>query len=210
MAEFSRGNLIPWVWNPEDGTRKLFPVSGKRNELNISLGPLESMLLVFDTDRGGEVLAHEKPEGKEIVDISGPWKAEFRHCDGTLFNRTFEELKEFGTSDDRELNSFAGTVKYLTEFESNGQGKWLSIDNVNRGVTELYLNGKSAGINWYGKPLFRIDSLLQKGINRIEIRYTTILCNWAMTLKDNRTAMQWTKGYDKSPMGIDGKVQIIE
>jgi len=47
-------------------------------------------------------------------------------------------------------------------------------------------------------------------MNRIEIHYTTLLCNWVRTLDDNRTAMQWTKGFEKMPMGIDGKVQVIE
>jgi len=207
MVEFATGNLRPWVWNPEDGTRKLFPVSGKRNELNISLGPLESLLLVFD-DKEGSFEQIEKSVPDTVV-LNTIWKAEFMHKNGKVFYREFETLSEFGTSDDEELSSFAGIVKYITEFESDGNGSMLLLPEVNRGVSEVYINGKPAGLNWYGLPCFDISGLLKPGKNKIEIKYTTLLSNYVRTLKDNSTAVQWTKGYEKMPMGIGGRVKIF-
>jgi hypothetical protein len=207
MVEFTTGNLTPWVWNPEDGTRKLFPVSGKRNELDISLGPLESLLLVFDDEEGSFDLTEESVP--DTVVLNTAWKAEFKHKNGNVFTREFETLYEFGTSSDIELSSFAGVVNYLTEIESDGTDSILLLPKVNRGVTEVYINGNPAGLNWYGLPCFDISGLLKPGKNKIEIKYTTLLSNYVRTLKDNRTAMQWTKGYEKMPMGIDGRVQII-
>jgi hypothetical protein len=208
IAEFSTGNLTPWVWNPEDGTRKLFPVSGRRNELNISLGPLESLLLVFD-DEEGSFEQIEKSVPDTIV-LNTIWKAEFMHKNGKVFYREFDTLSEFGTSTVEELSSFAGIVKYITEFESDGNGSMLLLPEVNRGVTEVYINGNPAGLNWYGLPCFSISGLLNPGKNMLEIKYTTLLSNYVRTLKDNRTAVQWTKGYEKIPIGIEGKVQIIK
>jgi len=85
----------------------------------------------------------------------------------------------------------------------------LLLPEVNRGVSEVYINGKPAGLNWYGLPCFDISGLLKPGKNKIEIKYTTLLSNYVRTLKDNRTAVQWTKAYEKMPMGIGGIVKIF-
>lgn len=208
LVEFETGKMAPWVWNPGDGTRKSFPFAGKQNTLKISLGPLESLLLVFDEEEGSFDLTEESVPDTVVLNI--PWEAEFMHKNGTVFTREFETLSEFGTSPDDELSSFAGVVNYLTEFESDGHGSLLLLPEVNRGVTEVFINGKPAGLNWYGKPVFNISGLLKPGKNKIEIKYTTLLSNYVRTLKDNNTAMHWTKGYVKIPVGIDGNVQIIK
>jgi hypothetical protein len=83
------------------------------------------------------------------------------------------------------------------------------LDKVNRGVTEVYINGRKAGTCWYGKPHFRIDSLISKGENTLEIRYTSVLGNYVRTLKENPTALRWTLGYDKIAMGPSGPVVIL-
>jgi hypothetical protein len=167
------------------------------------------MLLVFDPGlNGNKPEPAGNPDESVALDIAGPWKAEFMHINGQRFERTFERLNEFGTSDDPDLNSFAGTVNFSTAFNSDGTGKWLELEKVYKGITEVYLNGMQAGISWYGKPVFRIDSLVKNGENRLEIKYVSILSNYVLTLKDNPTAVQWTKGYEKMPVGIEGPVSI--
>lgn len=208
-AEFPTGNKTPWIWNPEDGSREIFPYQKNRNDLSVELQPLQSILLVFDPGlKGDKPEPAGKPDESVSLDIMGPWKAEFRHINGQVFERTFERLEEFGTSDDHDLNSFAGAVNFSTTFNSDGTGKWLELEKVNKGVTEVFLNGRQAGTRWYGKPVFRIDSLVKNGDNRLEIKYVSVLSNYVRTLKDNPTAVQWTKGYEKIPAGIEGPVTI--
>jgi len=203
------GRSTPWIWNPEDGTRKVFPYEKAENELTIELQPLQSLLLVFDPDlRGNPGDTVKKSLDSTLLTVEGPWQVGFQHADGRNFERNFEKLKEFGTSDDTDLNTFAGTVYYKTTFNSDGTGTWLTIDKVNKGVTEVYLNGKHAGINWYGKPQFCIDSLLLKGENRLEIKYTSVLSNYVRSLKENPTAVRWTAGYEKIASGLEGDVII--
>lgn len=200
----------PYIWDPENGTRKVFPFTERKNNLTLELQPLQSMLIVFEPGMKGKPVSVVKEKDDTVVaSLNGPWKVNFRHVSGNVFTRNFEVLSDFGTSDDPDLSSFAGTVTYITSFQSDGTGKWLKLNKVNKGVTELYLNDRSAGINWYGKPVFRIDSLLQKGENRLEIKYTSVLSNYVMTLKDNPTAVRWTAGYEKIPSGIEGEVTII-
>ncbi len=208
---FPTGNKIPWKWDPETGTREPYHFSGKPSLLNIQLDPLESLLLVFEPGKAG---IQKTQTGKETADtllvIDGPWEAEFIHINGSSFTRRFDELKDFGTSKDNQLNSFAGTVNYLTLVRSDGNCRWLSLNSLNRGVAEVSVNGKSAGICWYGKPLFNIDGLLNKGDNKIEIKYTTVLSNYVGSLKDNPAAVRWTAGYDKLRSGIDGPAVIFK
>jgi len=52
--------------------------------------------------------------------------------------------------------------------------------------------------------------LLNKGDNKIEIKYTTVLSNYVGSLKDNPAAVRWTAGYDKLRSGIDGPAVIFK
>jgi len=209
-VKFPTGSKVPWIWDPESGIRKPFIFKGSQDQLTIELDPLQSLLLVFEKDgKEEEHPAEISPETDTGMTIEGPWMAWFNHMNGTSFGRSFEMLDEFGTSDDMELNSFAGTVSFETTFESDGNGKYLLLNKVNRGVTSVFLNNKEAGTSWYGKPQFRIDSLIRKGENTLRIVYTSVLSNYVSSLKDNPAAARWTKGYNKIPMGPEGPVTIL-
>lgn len=216
--KFPTENKIPWIWNPEDGTRRPFPSGENNSELKIELNQLESLLLVFEPDdmeynKEAEASYNKagpgiKP-GNQAVLLKGPWNVKFDHIDGNDFERIFENLYNFGISDDRALNTFAGTVIYNLTFESDGNGQWLELEEVNKGVTEVYLNGSRIGLNWYGRPVFPVKDVLVKGENHIEIKYTTVLSNYAMSLTGNPTAERWTRGYEKIPVGLEGVVRIF-
>ncbi len=211
-VRFPTKHKTPWIWNPEDGTRKIFPFGKTKNNLTIELKGLQSLLLVFELDMGGGRGKTSPPEKAAIrvSAVDNPWKAKFEHMNGTSFTRNFTKLTDFGSSDDIELNTFAGKVTYTTTFISDGTGEWIELGKVNKGITELYLNGKQVGVNWYGRPLFKVGSLLLKGENRLEIKYTTVLSNYSRSLTNNPTAEKWTKGFEKIPMGLEGLIQIYK
>ena len=210
-VSFPTGSNTPWVWNPEKGTRSVYPYSGKPSEMVLNLEPLQSLLFVFEPAMDGKpdeslVL---KP-GKKLLGIKGPWQAKFERIEGRITERDFDQLEHFGTSDDEPLNTFAGKVTYSSTFYSDGSGNYLELGKINKGVAEVYLNGKSAGLVWYGKPRFRISGLLKKGENKLEIRYTSVLSNYVSSLKDNSIAKKWTAGYEKIPLGPEGEVAVFE
>jgi hypothetical protein len=204
-AVFPTGEKTPWIWNPEDGTRSVFPFGKNKNELDIELEPLQSLLLVFEPGTEEPGKPFEKP-GEKILTVEGPWEATFEHVNGQTFTRRLQKPEQFGTSPDAQLNTFAGTVTYKTTFSLNQIPKWLQFEKVNKGVIEVILNGEKAGINWYGKPVFNIENAVKNGENLLEIKVTTVLSNYVMSLENNPTAEQWTNGFEKIPIGIEGKI----
>ncbi|MDD2381021.1 MAG: glycosyl hydrolase [Mariniphaga sp.] len=208
-AEFPTGKKTPWLWNPEEGTRSVFPYKDKKNELLIELDPLQSMLLVFEPHlEGTPEPAPKKPVYTNPTEITGTWEVVFEHMNGQQFSKSFDKLTELGTSPLPELNTFAGTVTYATTFTKKKEARWLKLENTNKGVTEVILNGKHVGMNWYGPATFNISEALKNGENRLEIKLTTVLNNYAMSLKDNPTAERWTKGFEKIPAGLEGEILL--
>lgn len=204
---FPTGEKTPWLWNPENGIRSVFPFEKNKNELNIELNPLQSLLLVFES--GGEEPGKSwKKPGEKILTIEGPWEVKFEHVNGETFTRNFDALNQFGTLPDEQLNTFAGTATYKTTFNLNKNAKWLQLGKVNKGISEVFLNGEKAGTSWYGKPVFNIDSAVKQGENLLEIKYTTVLSNYVMSL-ENPTAKRWTRGYEKIPAGLEGEVAVF-
>lgn len=211
-VSFPTKGKTPWIWNPEDGTRKVFAFDKSKNKLTIKLKGLESLLLVFEPNLKGEPgkISNDKSDKVLVTNIESSWQLKFKHMNGISFNRRFSKLIDFSTSNDTQLNEFAGTVSYTTTFISDGTGEWLDLEKVNKGITELYLNGKKVGLNWYGRPSFAIGNKLLKGQNTIEIKYTTVLSNYSRSLKNNPAAERWTKGFEKIPMGLEGVVGIYK
>ncbi len=207
-AVFPTGEKTPWIWNPEDGTRSVFPYRNKKNELEIELNPLQSLLLVFEPGKEEPGKPSGNP-GEKIFTVEGPWKVTFEHVNGQSFTRNFDKLNQFGTSPDAQLNAFAGTVTYKTTFSLDENAKWLQLEKVNKGVTEVFLNGEQVGLNWYGKPVFNIEKAVKSGENQLEIKYTTVLSNYVMSLGNNPTAERWTRGYTKIPSGLEGEVTLF-
>jgi hypothetical protein len=209
-ATFPVKNKTPWRWNPENGTRNVYRYAKKGNELKIELAPLESLLLIFDGRLKGKPAGINNPPHTVHKIVEGPWQGTFKHVDGSEFNHTFEELTEFGTSGDPKFGTFAGTVSYVTKFESDGHGNRLELGQTNKGVTEVFINDKPAGLNWYGKPIFQINNLLKEGENLLEIKYTTVLSNYVRSLNENPTAKKWASGYEQIACGLEGDVKIYK
>ena len=208
---FPSGPKTPWIWNPENGTREVFPYSGSKHTLSIELQPLQSLLLVFEPVLTGKPKKVVKSDKTDVIQlINGPWHARFEHKDGSSFERTFRKLEDFGASDDPQLNAFAGVITYSALFDSDVTDGKLELDEPNRGVTEVYINGKPAGINWYGKPVFDLKGLLVQGQNKIEIKYTSVLSNYCKSLTNNPTAYRWTRRFEPIPCGLTGQVTFLK
>lgn len=208
-ADFPVKEKYPYVWNPETGERKPFYYTNNANELEISLSPLESLLLVFEDERPTENPLYDVTKIQKSKEIKGTWNLTGKRVDGKTFTWKMEKLIDFSKSEDKTQSSFGGEISYTITINNDGNYTYLDLGNVNGGVTELYINDVKIGKRWYGKAMYEIENHLKKGENKIEIKYTTVLANYCKSL-NNPLTNRWTRNYkDKVATGIAGPVKLL-
>jgi hypothetical protein len=210
-AEFTTGDKTPWRWNPETGNREPYPVSAANNKLEIRLEPLESLLLVFEPNMPGKAKSRPQIDFDKFAELKPTWQAEFKHgITKATFSRPLTELIDIGTSDDPNLNTFAGTITYRCEFDANDASyKMLDLGRV-FGISEVALNGKSLGVRWYGRHIYDASAVLKPGKNSLEIKVTTHLGNYARSFKRNTPAGHWAWWFPIEPMGLQGPIHLLK
>lgn len=209
-AKFPIQNKHPYQWNPEAGERIPYYFESSSSELEIELEPLESLLLVFEDEKPSLKTTNEMPVLVTSQGIESDWEVIGNRVDGKRFTWNMSKLANFGTSTDTSQNSFAGELVYKTEIDITDTFTHLDLGDVNEGITELYINGKKVGKRWYGKAIYPIGEFLKNGKNTIEIKYTSILANYCMSL-DNPMTNRWTRGYKKNgkiAVGLEGPIQL--
>ena len=76
----------------------------------------------------------------------------------------------------------------------------------------MIVNGKSLGIQWYGRRIYPVKDAIQNGNNTIEIKVITSMGNYIKSLKDNPVAQYWTNEKRKDQpiqsMGLIGPVTL--
>lgn len=205
--EISR-NKQAWLWNPDDGERH--HIASFEGSVQLDLGPADSKLLVFDKTKKGPVLKTlQLSENGE--QLTGPWKVEFRHQNGSVNEIQMDDLKDLIELE--PFRHFTGTVIYrhtLHVADKNEIG-WLNLGKAH-GVSEVIVNGQSCGVQWYGRRICHVGEHLKAGDNAIEIKIVTNMGNYMKTLKDNRVAQYWTNEARKNQpiqsMGLIGPVTI--
>ncbi len=203
-ATFDTPRKKPYIWLPETGER--FALSFKeRNKIHLKLEPLESALIVFEPAKLNFPAYQVSPSPVQLKPFKGSWDVTFEHVNGKVFSRKMDRLIDFSTSADTAIRNFAGTVSYSTTFENQGGVRFVRLSEVNEGVSELVVNGRHAGIRWYGNHCYHIAPYVKQGTNRIEIKLTNTLANYCGSLTDNPAAQAWTRFYHTPvPSGLEG------
>jgi len=196
-----------WIWDAVTGER--WHIASGASQISLDLGPAESRLLVFDREKRGLPWKPAPITGTPAGTV-GTWTAEFHHFDGTVTTSTLPVLLDL--KDMPEWVNFSGTVTYRTEISAtNGKPSWLNLGKV-VGVSEVAVNGKTLGVQWYGRRIFALGDALQAGTNTVEVKITTSMGNYMKTLKDNPIAQYWTNEKRKDQpiqsMGLIGPVTI--
>lgn len=209
-ARFATGDRTPWRWDPETGERAVFPHGEKRNELDITLRPLESLLLVFEPALTGDPERRPLIDRDDAVEIEPPWQLSLEPVEGDRFSTRITRLEDLGTSPDERLNTFAGVATYRVTFGLSDTGyEVLSLGRVH-GTSEVILNGHPLGVRWWGaEHRFDVGGRLKAGENELEVKVATVLSNYCRTLKDNRAAMRWAARHQPVQAGLVGPVALF-
>jgi len=208
-ADFPVKGKYPYVWNPETGESTPYYYAKNANELEISLNPLESLLLVFEDEKPTEIPLINSKKVEKSKTVNGIWNVSGTRVDGKTFTWKMDELIDFSQSEDKTQSSFGGEISYTINVNNDGNYTHLDLGNVNGGVTELYINNKKVGKRWYGKSIYQVKDYLKQGENKIEIKYTTVLANYCKSL-NNPLTKRWTRNYkDLAPTGLEGSVKLL-
>lgn len=196
-----------WIWDAESGER--FRIHLNEGQFDLDLGPAGSRLIIFNHEKKG-------PEWK-AVPVSGSnsstlnnWDVELRHSrENWVKTIQMDELKDLK---DTEFVNFTGTAVYKRTINAGSvQPGWLNLGKV-WGVSELLVNGKSCGVQWYGDRIFRLDGFLQAGTNEIEVRVTTVMGNYMGTMEGNKVVQRFIKRksgpQEIQSMGLIGPVTL--
>lgn len=203
------GGRQAWVWDSATGER--YRIATGPEKISLDLGPADSRILVFDKEKRGPEWQPLPPGDVHSLPVTGNWSVELRHLDGSVKSTTMDTLKDL--KDLPEYVHFSGSVIYRLNLamEDPGKIKYLNLGTV-AGVSELTVNGKDAGVQWYGRRIYPVSELLQKGDNAIEVKVVTIMGNYMKSLTDNPIAQKWTnKGRQDQPlqsMGLLGPVSM--
>jgi len=211
-ATFNTPGLTPWRWDAETGRRSPMPHGRRKNVLDIHLDPLESLLLVFepsDTEEPAPVAPTPAP--RRVTRITGPWSLTLTPAVGETFHRTKRKLADLSGDRDPALRSFGGTVLYRTEFDlPRPPRRFLDLGKV-CGVADVTLNGRPVGVHWWGRRRLDVAGALKPGRNVLEVKVATVLVNYCRSLKDNPTAVRWTRNSKRTPAptGLIGPVRLL-
>ncbi|MEO6916973.1 MAG: glycosyl hydrolase [Chitinophagaceae bacterium] len=195
-----------WVWNPETGDRVRM---SDASFLELDLGPADSRLIVFEDNKTGKSKV-SLPLVSEVA-LTVPWTVEFTHINGTTARTRMSVLTDL--RDLPEFSAFSGTAIYRTSWNIPDKTKVSSL-NLGRvfGVCELFINGKTCGVQWYGRRIYVVSDFIQNGVNAVEVRVVTTMGNYLKTLKDNLIAQYWTnekrKDQPVQSMGLVGPVTV--
>lgn len=207
-ADITRGRH-PWIWDPESGQRYQLPHNN--GSFTLDMGSAELKLLVFDKEKKGAPFPPAIVENDHELELKKPWSLIGEHVNGTSLSDELISLKDL-----KEIPNwvnFCGHISYHTNFDLDDVNnfEWLNLGKV-YGVSDLFLNGISAGVKWYGRRIYPIRKYLKKGNNSIEVKITTIMGNYMKSLTENPIAQFWTnEGRTIQPlqsMGLIGPVVL--
>ncbi|MNY20034.1 hypothetical protein D3C86_1534950 [compost metagenome] len=168
------------------------------------------MLIVFTDDSKGELYELPKITGKQPYSIEGPWKVTLEKVYEKPRKLELKKLIDF--KDDDALQSFAGVIFYEKQFHIDNPESYHLLDlGKVFGISELEVNGRPLGFRWYGKHSYDLKGMLKPGRNTIKIKVTTVLGNYAKSLKDNPVTRQWTRNKPQPlyAMGLVGPVNLM-
>ena len=163
--------------------------------------------MVFDKQKNGEPWQPLPAAGANAQRLEG-WDVELRHGrEGWTKSTRMQTLLDLR---DTEFTSFMGTAVYRKRFDADElRGTVLNLGEV-AGVSDVRLNGKELGVQWYGRRLYDLSGALEPGENELEVRVTTTMGNYMKTLTGNKIAQKWTnrksKEQPQQSMGLLGPV----
>ncbi len=197
-----------WVWDLETGNRYKLNLD-LEGSIVFDFGPADSLLIVFDKNKKGEDWKPLPTTGANKQILTDNWDVEFRYSlEEKVEKDHFNEL--INLLDSKKYVGFSGTVVYSKKINIMYPKNMILNLGLVHGVSEVFVNGKSCGVKWYGRRIHLLKDQLVEGENLIEIHVVTTMGNYMKRMKDNKLAQSWVKKQDDQPMGLVGPVELYK
>ena len=208
------------IWDLQTGQRYALPLD-ENGSYTFDLGPEESVLVVFEKIKPIDLPTwqplHQRIKELPSTGISNDWDVKLCH---SLLHDTvsthFDTL--FDLKDSETYQHFCGTIVYRKPL----LGSWTSCPRdttildlgLVEGVSEVFVNGQSAGVQYFGRRIYDLTDYLQDGANDLEIRVTTTMGNYLKTFSREENPTTWVyvnhprREQPLQPMGLLGPVRL--
>jgi len=198
-----------YYWEADTGD--LYRLENDR-QVSLTLAPADLRIFVYEKEEHKKApIFKEMPPATPNLAFDGQWQLTFHGINGESQEAVLEEPKDL--KDLADFVSFAGTVIYQNTFTTTENfPAYIDLGKV-YGISQVSINGKDAGVRWYGRHCYAINPLLKKGENTLTIQVTTTMGNYMKSLKDNPVAQYWTNGkrvpQPNISMGLIGPVMLF-
>ena len=208
------------IWDLQTGKRYALPLD-KDGSYTFDLGPVESVLVVFEKSKPINLPVwqplHTIASTLPAIDISDHWDVALCH---SLLNDTisahFDTL--FDLKDNEAYQHFCGTIIYHKTINCSRDGVYTDSTILDlglvEGVSEVFVNGQSAGVQYFGRRIYDITDYLQEGENDLEVRVTTTMGNYLKTFSREENPTTWIyvnhpkRDQPLQPMGLLGPINL--
>ena len=207
------------VWDLQTGKRFALPLEND-GSYTFDLGPVESVLIVFEKTKPIDLPIwqplHQTIKGMPSINLSDDWDVDL--CHSLLHDTTnahFDTL--FDLKDSETYQHFCGTIVYRKTITDVARNVSTLLDlGLVEGVSEVFVNGQSAGVQYFGRRLYDISDYLKDGENDIEILVTTTMGNYLKTFDREENQTTWVyvnhprREQPLQPMGMIGPVKLYK
>ena len=182
LCSFRITEKHPEFWDPSTG--KTYRIDRFTEEegtisFDVELPAHGSIFVVFNVTKRTNI----EPMDLNVMQsklISGPWKINFPMGWGAPESTVFNDLVSWTEVKDQGVKYFSGTATYFNSFSLNQdeikKGILLDLGEV-KDVTEVFINGKSAGVLWKKPYSLNITNLVKAGDNELKIEVVNMWVN---------------------------------
>jgi hypothetical protein len=168
-------NKQPELLNALTGERRTlndFIVKEGRTIIPMEFAEAGSCFVIFrDGIEKQDVTQKNYPVYSKKQAITGKWDVTFSSSVNPPFQRTFEQLADWTTFDEKEVKYFCGTATYTInfDFEEELPGNWFINLGKVESLAKIRLNGKEINTLWCYPYRVEVSDFLIKGRNKLEI-----------------------------------------
>ncbi|MXN90209.1 glycosyl hydrolase family 2 [Flavobacterium sp. Sd200] len=166
------------LWNPVTGER--FSIVSKNGlaSYDLVLAPKESYFIILTDNYERLPVKQFDNEPDKVLMLNDSWNVFFDKKMGGPGNVKFDSLTDWTKSSIPGIKYYSGTAIYSKDISLKNKNKKVCIETGNPDfITEVKINGKSAGIIWCSPWQLDITNFLSNGKNTIEIHVANSLMN---------------------------------